>query len=57
MIQPSDGGINLKYAIDLVLNFNETIQLDLVWKYKNKKNERVLLIGGNTQKLLGTLCN
>ena len=57
MIQPSDGGINLKYAIDLVLNFNETIQLDLVWKYKNKKNERVLLLGGNTQKLLGTLCN
>ena len=57
MIQPSDEGINLKYAIDLVLNFNETIQLDLVWKYKNKKNERVLLIGGNTQKLLGTLCN
>ena len=57
MIQPSDGGINLKYAIDLVLNFNETIQLDLAWKYKNKKNERVLLIGGNTQKLLGTLCN
>ena len=29
MIQPSDGGINLKYAIDLLLNFNETIQLDL----------------------------
>ena len=57
MIQPSDGGINLKYAIDLVLNFNETIQLDLVWKYRNKKNERVLLLGGNTQKLLGTLCN
>ena len=57
MIQPSDGGINLKYAIDLLLNFNETIQLDLAWKYKNKKNERVLLIGGNTQKLLGTLCN
>ena len=23
-----------KYTIDLILNFNETIQLDLVWKYK-----------------------
>ena len=25
---------DLKYTIDLILNFNETIQLDLVWKYK-----------------------
>ena len=26
---------DLKYTIDLILNFNETIQLDLTWKYKN----------------------
>ena len=30
VIQPSDQRINLKYAIDLILDFNETIQLDLV---------------------------
>ena len=35
VVQPSDWHINLKDAIDLILDFNETIQLDLVWKYKN----------------------
>ena len=30
VIQPSDRRINLKYAIDLILNFNETIRLYLV---------------------------
>ena len=29
-IQPSDQRINLKYAIDIILDFNETIQLDLI---------------------------
>ena len=29
-IQPSDQCINLKYAIDIILDFNETIQLDLI---------------------------
>ena len=24
---------NLKYTIDLILNFNETIQLDMVWVF------------------------
>ena len=26
-----------KNAVKLILNFNETIQLDLIWKYKNQK--------------------
>ena len=26
-----------KHAVKLILNFNETIQLDLIWKYKNQK--------------------
>ena len=30
VIQPSDQRINLKYAIDIILDFNETIQLDLI---------------------------
>ena len=30
VIQPSDWHINLIDSIDLILNFNETIQLDLV---------------------------
>ena len=30
VIQPSDRRINLKDAIDLILDSNETIQLDLV---------------------------
>ena len=30
VIQPSDQHINLKDSIDLILNFNETIQLDLI---------------------------
>ena len=30
VIQPNDQRINLINAIDLILNFNETIQLDLV---------------------------
>ena len=30
LIQPSDQRVNLKYVIDLILDFNETIQLDLV---------------------------
>ena len=36
-IQPSDGRNNLIKAINLILDFNETIQLDLIWKYKNQK--------------------
>ena len=35
LIQPSDLRIDLKDAIDLILDFNETIQLHLVQKYKN----------------------
>ena len=30
VIQPSDQHINLKDSIDLIRNFNETIQLDLI---------------------------
>ena len=35
VLQPSDRRIDLKDAIDLILDFNETTQLDLIWKYKN----------------------
>ena len=35
MIQPNSWCIDLIDAINLILNFNETI--DLVWKYKNQK--------------------
>ena len=37
VIQPSDRRINLKQDIHLILNFNDTIQLGLVWKYKIQK--------------------
>ena len=37
VIQPSDWYNNLIEAINVVLDFNETIQLDLVWKYKNQR--------------------
>ena len=37
VIQPSDQRIDLIDAINLILDFNETIQLDLVWKYRNQK--------------------
>ena len=51
MIQPRDQRNNLIDAIDLILDFNESIQLDLIWKYKNEriKNEQVILIGKNSQ--------
>ena len=35
--QPSNQRNNLIDAIDLILEFNETIQLDLVWKHKNQR--------------------
>ena len=37
VIQPSDQRNNLSEPINVILDFNETIQLDLVWKYKNQK--------------------
>ena len=49
VIQPSDRRINLIDAIKLILDFNETIQLDMVWKYKHQKNEPVILIERNSQ--------
>ena len=35
VIQPNSRRIDLIAAIKIILNFNETIQLDLVQKYKN----------------------
>ena len=35
VIQPSNWCIDLKDAIDLILDFNENELKDLVWKYKN----------------------
>ena len=51
VIQPSNQRNNLIDAIDLILDFNESIQLDLIWKYKNQriKNEQVILVGKNSQ--------
>ena len=51
VVQPSDQCNNLIDAVDLILDFNESIQLDLVWKYKNQriKNQQVILIGKNSQ--------
>ena len=37
VINPSNWCNNLIKAINLILDFNETIQLDLIWKYKNQK--------------------
>ena len=37
LIQPNDQRINLIDAIKLILDFNETIQLDLFSKHKNQK--------------------
>ena len=37
VIQSSDWRTNLIDAINLILDFNETIYLDLIWKYKNQK--------------------
>ena len=57
VMQPDSQRIDLIDTTKLISNFNETIQLDLVWKYKNQKNEWVILTGGNSHKLLNTLCN
>ena len=37
VIQPIDWRNNLIEAINLILDFNETVQLDLLWKYKNQR--------------------
>ena len=34
VIQPQQR-TDLRYIIDLILDYDETIQLDLIWKYKN----------------------
>ena len=51
VIQPRDQCNNLIDAVDLILDFNESIQLDQVWKYKNPriKNQQMILIGKNSQ--------
>ena len=44
MIQPSDRCIDLNDAINLILDFNKTIQLDRFEKHKtkNKQDEHLL---------------
>ena len=37
VIQASDRRNNLIEVINVILDFNKTIQLDLVWKYKNQR--------------------
>ena len=56
VIQPSDRHINLIDAINFVLDFNETIQLDLVWKQKHEKHRtRWILIVWSVRKILKIL--
>ena len=59
VIQPSDQCNNLTDAVNLILDFIETIQLDLVWKYKNQRIKKWAsdFNWENSQKLLSTLCN
>ena len=51
MIQPSDRRNNLIDVVNLILDFNETIQLDLVWKHKT----RWMLIVWRVKKILKIL--
>ena len=59
VIQPSDRLNNLIDAIDLILDFNETIQLDLVWKFKNQRIKKWAsdFNWWKQSKLLSTLCH
>ena len=41
VIQPSNQHIDLIDTIKLILDFNETIQLDLVWKHKTKNKNKM----------------
>ena len=56
VIQPSDRHINLIDTIKLILDFNE--EPNQIWFENVKiKNEPVIIIGENSQKLLIPLCN
>ena len=59
VIQPSDWCNNLIEAINVILDFNETILLDLVWKYKNQiiKKWASNFNWWKQSKLLSTLCH
>ena len=59
VIQPSDRLDNLIDAIDLILGFNETIQVDLVWKYKNQRIKKWAsdFNWWKQSELLSTLCH
>ena len=59
VIQPSNRRNNLIDAINLILDFNETIQLDLVWKYKNQRIKKCAsdFDWWKQSKLLSTLCH
>ena len=58
MIQPNDQRIDLTEAIDLILDFNETIQVGLVWKYKSQRIKKWAIDSNwwKQSKLLSTLC-
>ena len=56
MIQPTDRRINLIDAIKLILDFTEE-PIQIWFENVKIKNEQVILIGENSQKLLITLCN
>ena len=59
VIQPSDWCNNLIEAINVILDFNETILLDLVWEYKNQiiKKWASNFNWWKQSKLLSTLCH
>ena len=56
LIQPTDRRINLIDAIKLILDFTEE-PIQIWFENVKIKNEQVILIGENSQKLLITLCN
>ena len=59
VIQPNDWRNNLIEAINVILDFNETIQLDLVWKYKNQTIKKWAsdFNWWKQSNLLSTLCH
>ena len=58
VIQPNDWRSNLIEAINVTLDFNEKIQLDLTWKYKNQRIKKWPsdFNWWKQSKLLSTLC-
>ena len=59
VIQPSNQRNDLIDAINVILNYNKTIQLDLTWKYKNERIKKWTsdFNWWKQSKLLSTSCH